>query len=413
MFNRLVNAVRRILGSAISTAREPADWFVDWVRGQRGETRVTAETAVTLPEVWYALSRIAGHVGGLPLHVYERTGEQSKAKARKHAAWRLHHRRPNPNMAAAVFRETLMVHALLRGNGRGWILRDATGRPVRIDILPTSTQTVLVNGAKWHVVDWTDEEGKPRQDVIPDRDVLHIIGLSFNGIVGIDLIKYASNSIGLGLSALRAARKSFDNYGVPGLLLSAPAGVFPDPKDAAEFLERFRQLQEGPENAGKTALLREGITATTLSQSHTEMQMAETRKLSRQDAALWFLLESIVGDDTSASYNTLEQKNLAYLSNCLMRWLTRMEQECDEKLLTEKEKDDDSHFHRFMLAALLRSDTKSQAETLAKLIAARVINPNQARDTLEMDRYDGGDEYANPAITPGSETDDPPRKEAA
>jgi hypothetical protein len=44
-------------------------------------------------------------------------------------------------------------------------------------------------------------------------------------------------------------------------------------------------------------------------------------------------------------------------------------------------------------------DPLKQAEYLTKLIAATVISPNEAREKLDMNPYDGGDSYSNPAIT--------------
>jgi HK97 family phage portal protein len=412
MFDRLRKSVSRLVSLVTSGVRAPGDWFVDWVQGQRkGKIKVTQDTALNLPEVWYALTRIAGHVGSLPIHLYKRDGERNKSKARKHPAWRLMHTRPNPLMSASIFKETLQVHALLRGNGRAWIDRDAAGNPIELNILPADTKTVLVNGQKWHVANIQNVKNELEEVAIPDSNVLHIIGLSFDGLVGLDLVYYAADSWGMGLAGLRTSKKAFENYGVPGMLLSAPAGMFKTEKEAAEFLDRFRSMQEGPDNAGKTALLRNGIEATVMNQTVAELQLIESRKSSRQDAALWFLLESILGDDTSVSYNSLEQKMLAYLSNCLLRWLVRWEQECDEKLLTNRQKTSDSHYHRFATGALLRTDMKSQAEYLSKLIASRVMNPNDARDLLEMNEYEGGDEYANPAITigqPGQTSSDTP-----
>lgn len=397
MFNRIRKSVRSFFSMATSTVSQPADWFVDWINGSaRGKIKVNQNTAITLPEVWYALSRIAGHVGSLPLHTYVREGERKKSKARKHAAWRLLHTRPNNFMCAAVFRETMMVHALLRGNGRAWIERNRSAEPVALHVLPTTAKTVIVNGAKWHVANILNEKGSLEEVAISDANCLHIPGLSFDGIVGLDLCYYANDSMGSGMAAQRTTKRAFENYGVPGLLLSAPHNTFKTEKEAEQFLNRFRSMQEGPDNAGKTALLREGITATVMQQTVESMQLLDARKSSRQDAALWFLLESILGDDTSVSYNSLEQKMLAYLSNCLLRWLVRWEQECDEKLLSIKEKKNESHFHRFAIAALLRTDMKTQAEYLSKLISSTVLSPNDARDLLDYDERDGGDEYKNP-----------------
>ena len=45
-------------------------------------------------------------------------------------------------------------------------------------------------------------------------------------------------------------------------------------------------------------------------------------------------------------------------------------------------------------------------ETLAMGITARIYNPNEARGYLDLLPYEGGDEYENPAISPGAATDE-------
>ena len=135
--------------------------------------------------------------------------------------------------------------------------------------------------------------------------------------------------------------------------------------------------------------------------SASDSQWVEQRLFQRQEVTLLFLLEQILGDDSSVSYNSLEQKNLAYLSNCLMRWLVKWEEEANHKLLSNREKARGLHFFRFNVSALLRADSKTQMETITGYIASRVYSPNEGRELLDMLPYDGGDAYENPAISPG------------
>jgi HK97 family phage portal protein len=406
MFQFFRAAFASIFSVLTSNVREPAGWLVEWLRGNDPTGGpMKAEDALKLPEVWYAVTKIAGHVATLPMHQYEidAVDERVKTKLRSHPAWRAVHTRPNPLYCAAVFWETLMVHALLRGNGRAAIDRDSQGRARRLNLLPTNTKTVIVNGEKWHVADILNEDRTSTTRVpYPDRDVLHIIGLSFDGITGIDLMQFASDSMRTGRAAIQSTRNAFENWGVPGMLVTAPRGMFKTDDEARDWLNEFREAHKGAKNRGKSAMIKEGMTATVLQQNLKDFEASEIRKLTRQDAALWFLIEQIVGDDTSVSYNSLEQKNLAYLANCLMRWLRRIEQESDEKLFSQKEKSTNRFFNKFNVAALLRADVKTQAEAIAKLIGVRVYNPNTARELLDLNPYDGGDEYANPAITPGT-----------
>jgi hypothetical protein len=152
--------------------------------------------------------------------------------------------------------------------------------------------------------------------------------------------------------------------------------------------------------------------------------MIEQRAFSRQDIALLFGLESILGDNASVSYNSLEQKKLAYLLDTLMRWLVKWEQELDYKLLSDGEKRTDSHYFKFTDRALLRADSQAQSQIISTYITARVISPNEARAMLDLNPYEGGDEYANPSIdtrqviveepddSPEDEDDDSPEDES-
>lgn len=178
-------------------------------------------------------------------------------------------------------------------------------------------------------------------------------------------------------------------------MLEAPETSMLKQKDAEEFLKWFRENHDGEENAGKTGLLTRGIKANVLNMSASDSQFIENRKFQRQDAALWFLLESILGDDASVSYNSLEQKNLAYLQNCLGPWLKVWEEECETKLLTESEMERGFYF-KFNDGALLRTDKQTTATIAATLRAANMLSANEGREWFELPPYEGGDEYDNP-----------------
>ena len=409
----MLNWIKRLAGRFLlstSTTRNPARWFVDWLYGgieSDSGIQIDGKRALTYSAVWYAVSRISGHVAQLPLVIHERIGERAKRRATNHPAYRLLKKRPNSLMSASVFKELLQYHALLWGNGRAVIVRNPRGEPVELlPLLPSETTTVLVDGYKWHV---TTVDGK--QYKFRDENVLHIVGLGYDGLVGYPLWQLAKNSWGLGLASEKHSNRTFRQRAVPGLILEAPPGVFPDDEEARKFLAAFRNMHEGVDNEGRTALLREGIKATKLAQSGQEAQLVEQRRFQRGEVAMWFLLESILGDDASVSYKSLEQKHLAYLVNCLNRWLVKWEEECEEKLLREREKESDSHFVKFITAALLRSDTKTTYETLSMGIRSMIITPNEARGLLDMDAHDdpAADRLVNPAINvlePGDDEDE-------
>lgn len=407
-----------------------SQWLADALHGSSKNTKVTPDTALTYPPIWYAVNKICGHVGQLPLVLHKRLPNgQGAERAPDHPAFRLLKTRPNDWQSAIVFKELMQCHSLLWGNSYAFIQRNGRNPNQLLPLNPGMTAPAMVDGKKFYVHIPEDHDPilryrKPTQGetvsiegvvgrhiVFSDDEVYHLPGLGFDGLAGKSLWKVASESWGIGLSSDKRIKSAFDKGFKAAMMLEAPEGVLTKEDEARAFIEDFNKQHSGSENADRVGLLRGGVKANVTAMNSQESQMVEHRRYQRQDAALWFLLESILGDDSSVSYNSLEQKNLAYLSNCLMRWLVKWEEEANRKLLTESEIDQDSHYFKFNVAALLRADSKTTMETLGMGIVHRIINPNQAREKLDMNPYEGGEEYANPAITPGSGADEDDQQE--
>lgn len=401
----------------------PADWVVRWIQGWdwgdgREEKRITTERALTYAPIWYGVNRIAGHVAQLPVHVYRRL-ERGSERDRTHNIHQLM-RRPNAYQTSIVFREQVAMNSLMDGNGRAAIVRRGNRITELIPLLPDRTTTVMINGEKVHGTRppaddrvrlfFNNIEGDKSEDgliLLDDDNVLHIPGLSMNGVSGVALRDIASRNLNTSINVERRLSSQMEKGFSGNLILEAPTGVFRNEKDAEEFLKAFEARHNAPDKAGKPGMLREGIKANILSMNNKDAEMLENRKFQRQDAALYLGLESILGDDSSVSYNSLEQKNLAYLMNCLNRWLKRWEEEMEYKLLPTRQFKADSHYIRFNTAALLKSDFRSTVESLSSLVTSTIYSRNEAREVLDKNPVDGGDVHENPAITVGNQESQP------
>ena len=394
-------------------------WLVRWLNGDDDDdsvgfsSKISRNDVIGLPPVWYAINKVSGHLGLMPLAPRKRNRRGGSEPARRHPAYRLTKKRPNRNTNAFSFWETMIANALLTGRSVAAVIRE-DGKPKElIPFLMSRTVVMMVGGEKWFgtyvekdepLEEYLDESesDKPsrRYYFVPDRDVIDVPGLSLNGVDCISLIKVANEAFSNSKNGQTTTNKNFRNPR-PGLMLEAPVGMFRDDEDAQDFIDQFNESHSGLDEQGKAGLLRDGMKVITSPVNGTDAQWIEQRKFERQEIALLFMLEQILGDDESVSYNSMEQKNIAYLTNCLLKWIVKIEQECDEKLLSERQKIFDTHYFKMNASALLRADSKTQMETLTGYIAARVMNPNEARDLLDMNPYDGGDEFENPAITPG------------
>ncbi len=381
------------------------DVFLDNASGSG--VRVNAANGLSYPPVFYAVQKVSGHLGMMSWKLKQRIGDRKTRDATEHAAYRLMSF-PNHLYNGSVFTETVTGHCIYRGNGRAWIERDEYMRPKALTImLPEQWKTILVDGEKWHVGELliNSETGETRRYRVPDRDVLHLMGFSRDGISGVDVLQLARDSIGLGLAAERQQAKHFSRNAMPGLLLTAPKGVFTKEGSGRAYLKEFREMHEGIDNAGKTALLTQGIEAKQLSHTGRDSQTIESRQFQREEVALWWMLESMIGEG-GQSYGSEEQRQLAYLKGLPGKVKKRWEEERDTKLLTEQEKNTGSHYHQMNAGSLLQADMKSTLETLGIGISNRIYSPNDARDVLGLDGYEGGDKYENPNTTSGSSSSD-------
>jgi len=405
-----------------SSVSQPLQWLIDWVRGGHSAAGVQVSAVSVLGDasVWGAVRRISTDVAKMPLNLHRKI-ERGTELADKTPAHKVAAVRPNDIQTPFVFKQTLMVHALLAGNGKAAIVRRGGVVTDLIPLLPGNNFTCIVEGEKWHAImtnsedqfwKYKDRVYRPEEGSVfkvRDEDVIHVPGLSFNGIFGLSIIDVLKDVLGVGIAAQKAVGSSFRNPR-PGVFIHAPSHALRDEEEAKRFIDQFNEFHSGPDAANRAALLREGMTTSVLPISANDAQWLQHRQFHRQDIANIFGLESIIGDGESDAYNSVEQRNVAYLANCLMPWAKRFEEEFTKKLIPQREQN--RLAFRFDTRELFRSDMKTMIEALGAGITHRIYSPNEAREVLGLNAYEGGDAFENPAITPGQgggeESDDEP-----
>jgi HK97 family phage portal protein len=376
--------------------------------------RVTYSQAIGLPPVWYAVNKISGDIGQLPIDVKKVVGDGAENDL-LHDGYRLLREQPNKLQSPSVFKEQVTGHALIWGNGRAAIIRDKNSISELIPMLPDRTWTVIYEGQKYHITEPLKNDNKEMFQqfdtnengyiVFHDDDVLHIPAFTYDGVEGIGLLKIAQDTFGTGIQANRHTRNQMQKGFRGKLFLEAPPQSFREKGSAEKFIEDFNKSEAGADNAGKAALLREGMKASTANTTNSEGQLVELQKFNRQDVGMLFGIDRMPGDGETVSYNSLEQQNLAYLM-ALDRWLVKWEEQCDIKLRSLSEKRLSRRYFKFNRGALLRTDLQTTMEAFSKGIASTILSPNECRSKLDLNPYKGGDKYENPAITVKEQSSD-------
>lgn len=358
--------------------------------------KVNPFTAMQHSAVYACVKVLAESVAQLPLHLYERTAD-GKKPATGHPLYRVLHDQPNPEMTSYTFRETMMTHLLLYGNAYAQILRNRRGEVVGLYPLPSNRVRVDRDASDnliyvYSRYDKANPNCKEQGTIIlQDFDVMHIPGLSFDGLVGYSPIAMARNAIGMALSCDAYGASFYANGAAPSGVLEHP-GTIKDPK---KLREAWEAAYGGTNNAHKTAVLEEGVKYQPISLSPEDSQFLETRKFQIEEIArLYRVPLHMIGDLDHATFSNIEQQSLEFVQFTLMPWLTRWEQEIQRSLI--RQHDSQTYFAKFNVEGFLRGDYASRMQGYATARQNGWMSANDIREKEDENRIPaegGGDSY--------------------
>ena len=381
---------------------DPATW-AEFTQGQESDAGVPVshDSALSIAPVWQALSIISGDVAICPLNVYRRLANDDREIDTTHPAQYLLTVQPNEETSAFELWRRAIVHAALWGNGYVYIARRGrVGPPIALlNLLPDRTETFY--GADKRLAYKTRADSR---EVILDRsEVIHIKGLSFENGKGKDLVDAARQAWGLAIAAQTFAGRFFANGAQAGGLLEVPAAMTPKAKTNLE--EGFEKKHTGRDNWFKTVILREGAKFHQTTIDAESSQLLESREEDVRSVARYFNLPGFKLDlADSVSYNSAEQAQLAYVTGCLTHWLHAVAGEVAIKLLSPIDLMSRTRFVEHNTTKLIEADTKTTNEVLEIQLRNTIINPDEWRRKINLNRRpDGkGGEYGNPNVKPAS-----------
>ena len=367
-----------------------------YMGGSSAGKNVNERSAMQMTAVYSCVRILAEAVAGLPLHLYRYKEDGGKERAIDNNLYHLLHDEPNKEMSSFIFRETLMTHLLLWGNAYAQIIRNGKGEIIALyPLMPNKMQVDRdENGELYYIYTRSSDEAKTMEGVtvyLTPRDVLHIPGLGFDGLVGYSPIAMAKNAIGLAIATEEYGAKFFANGAAPSGVLEHPGTI----KDPSRLRENWNSTFGGSANSGKVAVLEEGMKYTPISISPEQAQFLETRKFQIDEIARIFRVPPhMVGDLEKSSFSNIEQQSLEFVKYTLDPWVIRWEQSLSRSLLNEDEKR--KYFFKFNLEGLLRGDYESRMSGYATARQNGWMSANDIRELENLDRIpaeDGGDLY--------------------
>lgn len=348
----------------------PPTWLIEALNpgGQLIGKNVTIDTALGLVPVYSAVSLIAGTVGTLPLIVYEGDDRVENPIAD------LLHRQPNPEMAADEVWEIVASHLLLWGNAFLYKKQGPLGVSELWPISPRRVQVSRIDSVRTFFVD-----GR----TFYEDDILHIRGLSEDGLLGYSPIQVNRQAVANALAQQEFVAEFLNEGGRPSVILRHPQHL------SADAARRLKASWDSV-GSGGTAVLEEGVEVEKWTMPLADAQFVEQQQYSDlRIAQIYNLPPSKLGAKSgdSLTYSSTEQQGQDFVTYCLARWLRRIE----SSLLRDPEILPANYRPEFLVEGLLRADTKTRFEAYRVAIEAGFLTIDEVRRRENLPNLPEGD----------------------
>ena len=245
---------------------------------------------------------------------------------------------------------------------------------------------VGANGAGEKIYRYTKGDGTKRP--LRSSQVLHLFGLSFNGIQGVSPIRWNMETIGQAIAVKKYGAAYFRSP-VPKVIA---AGVFGGDEKIDEATKRWNENYGGTDGLKTIAFLPQGMTIEQVVKiPNDEAQFIETQKLGKEEIAQIYLMpmHRLQALDR-ATFSNIEHQDLEYVKYTLLPWLVSKEQSIERQFLTAEERERFSVRHN--VDSLLRGDYKTRQEGDNLAILSGKLTRNEGRKHERLKALPGLDE---------------------
>jgi HK97 family phage portal protein len=302
-------------------------------------------------------------------------------------------RKPNRFQTWQKFIEQWVLSLL--SNGNAYILKERDKRGIVVSMYvmdPTRCKPLVApDGSVYYQLQEDDLSGVfehvhalPASEIIHDR-----INCIFHPLVGI------SPLFACGLAATKAleiennASRFFANQSQPGGVLTAPGEIS---DETALRLKLYFETRFTGDNAGKVAVLGDGLSYQPMTTNAVDAQLIEQLKMSaEQVCAVFHVPAYMVGAAPVPPNNNVEALRLDYYGRCLQSKIEGIENALDDGLGLGPMTGGKTLGVELDLDGLLRMDTTALTGALRDQVGAGITKPNEARRRLNLPPVEGGD----------------------
>lgn len=395
VFSRIAKGIKNAIIPATSIDMQSQE-LLEWL-GIAGTSK-KIESEVTY---FTCLKMLSETLAKMPLKFYQET-DKGIQKVKSNKAHMLLKTRPNALMTPSTFWATVEQNRNHYGNAYVWIRRkfkrSKYGGSDEIQdfwVMPSNDVQILIDdqgvfggkGRLWYL--YTDKYSA-EQYLLNSDDVMHFkTSYSFDGIMGLPVREILKATVEGGLES----QTFMNNLYKSGLTAKAVLEYTGDLDEKAKerLVKGFESFANGSKNSGKIIPVPLGMKLVPLDIKLTDSQFFELKKFNAlQIAGAFGIKPNQINDYEKSSYANSEMQQLSFYVDTELFILKQYEEELKYKTLNKEEKEEEK-FYKFNEKVILRTDSKSQMESLSKAVNNGIYTPNEARSYLDMPSKDGGD----------------------
>lgn len=373
-------------GRLFGIIREP--FTGAWQRNMETDSR---ECLLANGAAFSCITRIANDIGKLPPRLVEEDEFGIWGPVTRNSPYWPVLIKPNRYQNRIQFFTYWILSKLITGNTYVLKERDSRGIVIALYVLDPNRVQVLVSddGGVYYSLgkDVLSQVGDASVTV-PASEVIHdLMNPLFHPLVGVSPL-YASGAAATQANRIQTnSSKFFENMSRPSGIITAPGEISDD--RAMKMKELWDSSFAGA-NAGRVAVLAGGLSYLPMTINPVDAQLVAQLQWTAADIAGTFGVPLYkIGAGPVPTSNNVEALNQQYYSDCLQIHIESIELCLDEGLeLTTVP--GHTYGTEFDLDVLLRMDSATALDSLAKGVGAGIVSPNEARFRRNLPPVPGG-----------------------
>lgn len=308
---------RGSVGPSFSVADPALAEFLGWSGVNDSDVPVNEWSALGSSAVWRAVSIIAG-LARLPMYSIVEdpdTLEPGTTPAKQPSVL------DNPGgewFTPFEWRETLYLHLALHGNA--YLLRLYNGAGMLAALFPIHPSMVTVRwwgGLRQYSVTIPANSPLAEREMsftYTENEIVHVRGMSSDGLCGYSPIWMLRNPIGTGLSGDKAAARTFRNGLLLGGIVSAP-GITQE--QGNQIKAGLKANMAGAANAGDLAVVNAALSFSPWTMNAEQGQFIESRAFQVEEVArAWGIPKALLAEDGASTWGA----GLQYLDTGMAKY---------------------------------------------------------------------------------------------